>query len=84
VSDNSLDKWIHGATQTFDFTPLFNGDQIQAREVAEGYLKHLKKEASHSEMDWEVVSKRLKESSPHLRRGLMTFFAYYDGRVKTT
>lgn len=81
--NETMDRWLHKATQTFDFTPLFNGDQQQARWVAQDFLKHLKTEAADDGMDWEEVRSRLRQASPYLRRGLMTFFVYYDGRVRS-
>jgi hypothetical protein len=81
--NDEVDRWVHKATQTFDFTPLFNGDMQQARWVAQDFLKHLQQEARREGVDWSVAKARLRQASPYLRRGLMTFFAYYDGRLKS-
>lgn len=81
--NETLDRWIHKATQTFDFTPVFNGDQQQARWVAQDFLKHLEQEAKRDGMDWSAVRTRLRQTSPYLRRGLQTFFVYYDGKVRS-
>jgi len=83
ADDASVDRWLHKTTQAFDFSPLFMGDQFQARVVAQRYTEHLKKQARRDDLEWSSVSKRLKEISPHLLRGFRTFFAYYDGAVRT-
>lgn len=80
--DDQIDRWLHQATQSFDFAPLFNGDQQQARIVAQRYIEHLKKTASQDGIDWRSVKERLKQVSPHLRRGLRTFFAFYDAAIR--
>lgn len=84
TNDVYLDQWLHKIGQTFDFTPLLNGDQLQARDVALGYLKHLKTEAKREGMDWAPLAARLKQISPHIRRGLMSFHSYFDANLKTT
>jgi hypothetical protein len=81
--NETTDRWIHKATQLFDFTPLFNGDQQQARWVAQDYLKHLKTEANRDGTDWDTVRDRLRQASPYLRRSLQTFFVYYDGKLRS-
>lgn len=81
--NEDVDRWIHKATQSFDFTPLFNGDQQQARWVAQGFLKHLQMEARRDHMDWDEVRARLRQSAPFLRRGFQTFFVYYDSKLKS-
>jgi hypothetical protein len=81
--DEEIDRWLHKATQVFDFTPLFNGDQQQARWVAQDYLRHLQQEAKRDGMDWGDVRARLRQASPYLRRSLVTFFTYYDGRIRS-
>jgi hypothetical protein len=58
------------------------GDQQQARQVAEDYFAHLKKSADQQRIPFEDLKKRLKEISPHLKRGLLTFFTYFDGKLK--
>jgi hypothetical protein len=83
LHDDALDRWLHKATQVFDFTPLVNGDQIQAREVAMGYIRHLKQEASSDGLAWKDVSARLRQINPHLRRGFQTFAAYFDAQTRT-
>lgn len=81
--NEKLDRWIHKATQIFDFTPLFNGDQQQARWIAQDFLQHMRQEAKRDRMDWSEVRERLRQSSPYLRRGLNTFFAFYDGKIRS-
>jgi hypothetical protein len=81
--NEDLDRWVHKATQTFDFTPLFNGDQQQARWVAQDFLKHMREEANRDGKDWVEVRARLRKQSPYLRRGLQTFFVYYDGKLRS-
>lgn len=81
--NETMDRWIHKASQVFDFTPVFNGDQQQARWVAQDYLNHMQTEAKRDGMDWNAVRARLRQSSPFLRRGLQTFFAYYDGKIRS-
>ena len=81
--NDAVDRWVHKAAQSFDFTPVFNGDQQQARWVAQDYIKHLQSEARRDGMDWGVVRARLRESAPYLRRGLHTFFVHYDGKLKS-
>lgn len=83
TSDETLDRWLHKTTQTFDFAPLFNGDQHQARIVAERYLEHLKKEARREGMDWSALAARLNQVSPFLRRGFQTFFSFFDSATRT-
>jgi len=84
TNDVYIDRWLHETGQKFDFTPLFNGDQMQARTVAQGYIKHLKDQAKKDGMDWDVISRRLKEISPHILRSLRTFHSYFDARLKTS
>jgi len=84
TSDDSIDRWLHKTTQAFDFSPMFNGDQYQSRIVAERYLAHLKKESAREGMDWGEVASRLKQISPHLRRGFQTFFSFFDASVRTS
>jgi hypothetical protein len=81
--DLKIDKFLHRIAQLFDFGPLFNGDQQQARQVARDYIGHLKKHAAREKIPWGKVSGRLRRSSPHLRNGLLTFFVYYDARIKS-
>jgi len=84
TDDRHLDQWLHKATQSFDFSPIFSGDQQQARIVAQDYLQHLKKEASRERLEWGPLARRLKQVSPHLRRGFSTFFAFYDGSLRSS
>ena len=82
-ADEKIDRWLHQTTQGFDFTPLFNGDQLQARELADHYIRYLKQEARRAKIEWPEVQKRLQQVNPHLRRGFQTFASYFDARVKT-
>lgn len=83
-SNEAVDRWLHQVTQSFDFSPLFNGDQQQARGVAQRYLEHLKQEARRDRMKWPEIAARLKQISPHLRRGFQTFFAFYDAALRSS
>ena len=80
--NEAVDRWLHKTAQVFDFTPLFNGDQQQARWVAQDYIKHLRDQANRDGMDWDEVKERLRQAGPHVRRALNTFFVYYDSQVK--
>lgn len=81
--NEELDRWLHRVVQVYDFTPLFNGDQQQARYVAQGFLKHLKDAAKREGRDWKAVVNRLRRVSPFMRRSLYAFFAYYDGLLRS-
>jgi len=83
ASKEKLDRTLWAITQGFDFGPLMTGDQQQARQVAQEYLSYLRKRAAQHKVPYSELRRRLKEISPHMRRGLMTFYTYFDAKVKT-
>jgi hypothetical protein len=84
LKGEKLNRFLHKVGQHFDFAPLMNGDQQQARQIAGDYYKHVLASARQEGISEEEIKRRLKDISPHLRRGLMTFFTYFDAKLKTT
>ena len=83
ASREQINRVLHKANQHFDFGPLMTGDQQQARQVALDYFRYLKGEAKTQGVSDAELIDRLKQTSPHLRRSLLTFFTYLDAKVKT-
>ena len=83
ASREAINRFLHKAAQHFDFGPLMTGDQQQARQVATDYFQHLKREARSKRVPEEELIERLKQTSSHLRRSLLTFFTYLDAQIKT-
>jgi hypothetical protein len=81
--DQNIDQWLHRSSQAFDLSPLMNGDQVQATALAQHYIEHLKAEAGRASLNWQAVVERLRQISPHFRRGLMTFSTILDARLRT-
>ena len=84
IGMEKLNRFLHRAAQHFDLGPVLNGDQQQARQVATDYYNHIMREAKQAKIPEEEIKKRLKDISPHLKRSLMTFFTYFDAKLKTT
>lgn len=83
TGDARIIKFIWDATQTFDLTPIMQGDQQQSRWAAQDYVKHLKKAAAKAGIPFQQVLKRLKTMGPHMRRGLLSFHTYLDARARS-
>jgi hypothetical protein len=79
---DTIDRWLHKTIQTFDLTPLVSGDRLQTSMLADHLLDYLKSEATRAGVDWSAVAARLKQSSPHLRQGLLAFSSNYDARLR--
>ena len=82
-TDKKLDRTLWNITQSFDFSPLMNGDQQQARQVAQDFLSFLKKRSSQDGLEYRGIVDRLKKISPHIRRSMLTFHSYLDAQIKT-
>ena len=84
VHDQKIDKFLHYANQQYDMGPILKGDQQQARTIALDYLNYIKQQAKKANLPEDAVMRRLKESMPHIKRSLLTFYTYLDAKVKTS
>ena len=83
VSDQRIDKFLHAANQQYDMGPILKGDLQQAKQIALDYLNYIKEQSSKAKLPEDEVLSRLKESMPHIRRSLLTFYTYLDAKVKS-
>lgn len=83
VSNQKIDRFLHDANQRFDLGPILKGDQQQSRQIALDYLRFIKSEANRLKIPKKETMARLRNSLPHIRRSLLTFFTYLDAQVKT-
>lgn len=83
VSSQKIDRFLHDVNQRFDLGPILKGDQQQSRQLAFDYMRFVKSEAERLKVPKEETMKRLRNSLPHIKRSLLTFFTYLDALVKT-
>jgi len=82
VSNQKIDLFLHKANQRFDLSPILKGDQQQAKQVALDYHSFIMGEAERGGFSKDEVTARLRESLPHLKRSLLTFYTYLDANAK--
>jgi len=68
-----VDELIHTVSQHFDFSPLFSGDQVQARQLATAFLEHMKLVAREINVPWDEVQARLSVMDPYWRKTFTLF-----------
>lgn len=70
-----LDEMLHMAAQHFDFSPLFSGDQNQARQAAQLFRQHISVIAQEVGVSEEEVKERLNTLLPFWRTAFRRFLA---------
>lgn len=68
-----LDELLHTAAQHFDFSPVFSGDQNQARQAAQLFKQHVLLIAREVGVSEQEVNERLDTLLPFWRTALRRF-----------
>lgn len=77
-----INRSIWETARQFDFGPIISGDQQQTRQLAFDFIGALKDYAKRQNLPYSELQDRLKEISPHIRKGLLNFHSYLDSQIK--
>lgn len=80
--NEALNKFLWSVAKSFDFGPIISGDSQQTRQVALDLITSITKQAKRQNIPVSEVKEKLREKSPHIRRGLLNFHSYLDSQLK--
>lgn len=81
AEDPRVTELLYTAAQHFDFSPLFAGDQEQARQVSRDFLAHVRGLAADAGIENEVAE-RLKVLLPFLRQSFLVFRQMLEAGIR--